>query len=590
MNTKKGITLIALVVTIIVLLILAAVTITLILGPDGVIEKARDTRVSGRYANIMDKVYARDANLAIAFNLGETGESQEEFINRLIAERLLFEGEYDKETYRNIYLGEKKDGTYKYIINIADGTASGKIIANMINSLPDAEAPGNEYLKRMSLKIKTTVSNEVVELPISNTTGLTINWDVANNPNSFDNPNLTENPTYSYLDPDEYEVQISGISQEGTSFGINMVDYINPNIIGINFWGENGFSAINSMGYYLQDNIPLPSRNSFVNVLNFETAFTDWSKISGEIPALLFANCPKVTSFNRTFANCEKLTTIPGNLFLNCPNVLNFRTVFYGCSNLAQIPTGLFDNCTKVTNFEAIFYDCLNLNNAIPIGFFKNNTKVISFSFAFSGCKKLTAIPAGLFDHCSNAEDFSVVFQSCENISTIPQGLFKYSTEATSFRWTFASCTKLTAIPPGLFDNCPNVTTFNGVFYFCTKLSSPIPAGLFSYCPNVETFEFAFNCCFTLPGEIPSGLFSNCPKVTSFEYTFVACSNLTNIPIDLFDACPNVTTFHKTFNDCKGLEGNAPNLWARTNVIDSEACFQDCINLLNYAEIPDDWK
>lgn len=50
MKENTGITLIALVVTIIILLILSAVTITLIMGPNGVIQKAQDTKVAGRYA------------------------------------------------------------------------------------------------------------------------------------------------------------------------------------------------------------------------------------------------------------------------------------------------------------------------------------------------------------------------------------------------------------------------------------------------------------------------------------------------------------------------------------------------------------
>lgn len=47
---KKGITLIALVVTIIVLLILASITITIVLGPDGMIEKANAAKLDSRYA------------------------------------------------------------------------------------------------------------------------------------------------------------------------------------------------------------------------------------------------------------------------------------------------------------------------------------------------------------------------------------------------------------------------------------------------------------------------------------------------------------------------------------------------------------
>ena len=44
MHRKNGITLIALVVTIIVLLILAGITISLVFGSNGVIQKAQDSK------------------------------------------------------------------------------------------------------------------------------------------------------------------------------------------------------------------------------------------------------------------------------------------------------------------------------------------------------------------------------------------------------------------------------------------------------------------------------------------------------------------------------------------------------------------
>ena len=60
---KRGITLIALAVTIVVLLILAAVTITFVLGDDGIINKAKEA------ANAMNNAVANDqASLNELFN------------------------------------------------------------------------------------------------------------------------------------------------------------------------------------------------------------------------------------------------------------------------------------------------------------------------------------------------------------------------------------------------------------------------------------------------------------------------------------------------------------------------------------------
>ena len=53
---KEGITLIALVITIIVLLILAGITITLTLGDNGIIAKARKASIVTRRASVIEKL------------------------------------------------------------------------------------------------------------------------------------------------------------------------------------------------------------------------------------------------------------------------------------------------------------------------------------------------------------------------------------------------------------------------------------------------------------------------------------------------------------------------------------------------------
>ena len=56
LKNKKGITLIALVVTIVVLLILAGVTINLLLDENGIIAKSKDARSGTRASQVEDEV------------------------------------------------------------------------------------------------------------------------------------------------------------------------------------------------------------------------------------------------------------------------------------------------------------------------------------------------------------------------------------------------------------------------------------------------------------------------------------------------------------------------------------------------------
>ena len=56
LKKQKGITLIALVVTIVVLLILAGVTISLLLDENGIIAKSKDARTETRVSQVEDEV------------------------------------------------------------------------------------------------------------------------------------------------------------------------------------------------------------------------------------------------------------------------------------------------------------------------------------------------------------------------------------------------------------------------------------------------------------------------------------------------------------------------------------------------------
>ena len=280
MTKKRGITLIALVITMVVLIILAGVTIAIAIGPNGLITKANDGKLASRYAIITDRVKLREADLEVAFKTGQNGDEGSVFINKLEGEGLVktSTGE-DKYTAdeRKLEVGKQKDGTYKYSIYIMDGTEAGRLAWERIQTLPDANAPGNEYLKNMTLKIRTTAENEEVTIPISNANGLEINWDSTNQSSTFETVSGIE-PRHTYEIAGQYEVQIKGEVLEDVYFGLGTtyqgLPLENLNIVGIKYWGENGFYEFKSFGRNLEGEIPIPSRNSFKNVTNFEDTFS----------------------------------------------------------------------------------------------------------------------------------------------------------------------------------------------------------------------------------------------------------------------------------------------------------------------------
>ena len=83
LKKQKGITLIALVVTIVVLLILAGVTISLLLDENGIIAKSKDARNTNRAGAIKEEITLWKADKFAADNGAGSHESMDDFLARL---------------------------------------------------------------------------------------------------------------------------------------------------------------------------------------------------------------------------------------------------------------------------------------------------------------------------------------------------------------------------------------------------------------------------------------------------------------------------------------------------------------------------
>lgn len=97
MKKQKGITLIALVITIIVLLILAGISISLIAGDNGILTKTTTAKVETRGSQVEEQVRLWEMEKASDKNTGDrSAETLEEIVNRLVKENLLTENEKDQ--------------------------------------------------------------------------------------------------------------------------------------------------------------------------------------------------------------------------------------------------------------------------------------------------------------------------------------------------------------------------------------------------------------------------------------------------------------------------------------------------------------
>ena len=132
-KNKKGITLIALVVTIVVLLILAGVTISLLLDENGIIAKSKDARTETRVSQIEDEVGMWKQHNFINKESNQAQESADTMLASLISRKLLTEDEIDRE--QELITIKKKDGTVIKEISYSSVTIN-------ISKFPETEKSG----------------------------------------------------------------------------------------------------------------------------------------------------------------------------------------------------------------------------------------------------------------------------------------------------------------------------------------------------------------------------------------------------------------------------------------------------------------
>lgn len=130
LKNKRGITLIALVVTIVVLLILAGVSISLILDNNGIIQKSKNAKLETRASQVEDEIGLWKQNNFIKSETGESIENADSVLESLISRGLLEEDEIDREN--EIITIKKKDKT------IVKEISYGSIRIN-ISKIPETE-------------------------------------------------------------------------------------------------------------------------------------------------------------------------------------------------------------------------------------------------------------------------------------------------------------------------------------------------------------------------------------------------------------------------------------------------------------------
>ena len=159
MNKQKGITLIALVITIIVLIILAGISINLILGENGIITKATNAKEVTRAASVQEQKDLWQASKdADEHTGGLVTESLESLVNRLVEKGLLTEEEKDK-----ILGNEEKGIEAEGKVTIGNKTiVFGSTAKTLVQAFKDGDIKVGDYLDYKPVE-GTTLENPLTQ-------------------------------------------------------------------------------------------------------------------------------------------------------------------------------------------------------------------------------------------------------------------------------------------------------------------------------------------------------------------------------------------------------------------------------------------
>lgn len=311
----KGITLIALIVTIVVLLILAGVSIAVITGDKGVIKSANQAKTEQRGGTVEDRVAVWKAGKATSEYTHRETKTEDEMLNDLINDKLLFEDEIDREN-KKITIGSKE-------IDYSTG-----------NGLELESDKGKEEL----ILEYEVAAGDTIQLPYYIFTGdgdttefnFQVDWGDGTTETGITNDNISTKSKHQYQNAGTYDIKIKGKYESLVCSGDAMETANYDKLKKVKQWGTTGLKYVDFSYCSNLNEIVSPTENSFSNLIGICLANTSIQSI----PENLFANCPNVTNFSYLFYHCENLESIPEKLFDNCENVENFRYTFEGCASL----------------------------------------------------------------------------------------------------------------------------------------------------------------------------------------------------------------------------------------------------------------
>ncbi len=584
---NKGITLIALVITIIVLLILAGITIGAITGDNGIIQNALSAKEKTEIANereIVEEATVRAMGNNKRGNLVRD-ELQEE-LDKITGEgKTIVTEDTEESGYFVKFVDSGRiykvsiDGDVEYLGEEDELITQAEIMANPeSNSTP-------ELIQQVDLTVKTPIEIEGAEysLVVGGDYYLWVRIVVGEiEREACFGPYAIKDHTTLVATSGETESTSGFLGnsevQRGKIQNINIITSLEGHSVDDeNTWdvsqSQNGmylaWYEINENGYY---DVTIAGDGGIVANSNSSNLFRGIghgitnTNVEVTITGLEYLDTGLVTNMGSMFNTCKTSSLDLSNF--DTSNVTSMGGMFAGCSSLTSLDVtnfdtskvtsmnNMFESCSSITNLDLSHFDTSNVTNMRRMFMYCSNLITLDISNfdtshvwsmwgMFHSCSKLIELDLSSFN-TSNVTDMASMFLSCSNLMKLDISNFNTS-KVTNIISMFMGCTKLTELDLSNFDTS-NLTSLSSMFYNCSNLTTL----------DVSSFDTS--------------------KVTSMRQMFDGCSNLINFDISKFDTL-NVTDMHRMFFGCGFSDINLDN-FNTSKVTDMSFMFARNTNLV----------
>ncbi len=629
LKNNKGITIIALVVTIVVILILSGITVATLSGSNGILSQTQKEKeeIAKKSNYIENKITTYEEELAkIGPDLNFSIECGTYYIKLKDISILNYKGTIDNYEY---YIKKHEEGTDQYKKVTTDELGQGMLQDGLIhNTLYDVKVIAKNGEEQVLSRYKTIKTDELLctnlILKTEDNQNYTQNmWTNKNIITSLEERNDGTTSTYASIQDSAQTinstsadslVSVSGLTQlkVQTTDGTNTVskvyklriDRIAPTLTitskGIADQYPETLTLSAKENEVQIDYIELPNgtrlqgqgKNTFTTTYNVTKNGPITCKVADTL-----GNAREQTFQVENVINFETEWTVAANTKVTVP-VTGSVDVYidYGDGTKESVtsenPTHTYSNAGTYT--IKISGTCTSFTANTDAQSYITKLKkwgcLEATSYQFNNCTKLAGtIPSPHTQSFKNVTSVYQLFRECANLTgEIPKDLLENATKITNCAYLFDGCSKLTGnIPSGIFKNSPKIWDFSSTFRNCSNLTGSIPSDIFQNNANATLFVDTFRFCSKLTGSIPESLFKNNVNATRIYFTFDSCKSLTGtIPENLFSTNTKVSTLGGVFSSCSGLTGTIPEklFYNNTQVTSFVATFSSCTGLTG--EIP----